>query len=201
MSNFCEVGGCTAPIHSLNMCPRHYARVKKYGTPYVVQKQYRTGPPQRDEIERFEKYVVPEPNSGCWLWEGGTNDGGYGAFRYRGRNFPAHRFSYLIHKGPLKDLFVCHHCDTPECVNPDHLFLGTTQDNVDDKIRKGRARAQVGADRHNTKFDEHTAMEIYLSPKPQYLLAEQHNVSRSVICNIKNKRTWKHIHREGDVST
>jgi hypothetical protein len=75
----------------------------------------------------------------CWLWVGAKKRGGYGHLHYRGHNLGAHRVSWLVHKGPIPaGLHVLHRCDTPPCVNPAHLFVGTDQDNKDDCGRKER---------------------------------------------------------------
>lgn len=82
--------------------------------------------------------VMMEPNTGCWLWIGSTNNK-YGKINKR----LAHRVSYETFVGPLiKDLFVCHKCDTPLCINPHHLFLGTRSENQKDCGRKGRFKTQ-----------------------------------------------------------
>ena len=91
---------------------------------------------------RFESKYIPEPNSGCWLWTGSLVGWGYGRFASKHRT-NAHRMSYMIYCEPIPDnMLVCHKCDVPSCVNPDHLFLGTTIDNINDKVRKGRARSR-----------------------------------------------------------
>ena len=84
----------------------------------------------------FEERYIPEPNSGCWLWLGDLDSGGYGRLKIKGKTYRAHRFSLL--REQQTDLFVCHKCDTPSCVNPDHLFLGTHSDNMKDMVSKNR---------------------------------------------------------------
>ena len=86
-----------------------------------------------------EKYFV-EPNTGCWLWTAGINrEAGYGRLRVDGVRMVAHRYSWEMHVGPIPEgMRVLHRCDTPTCVNPGHLFLGTQADNVADSVQKGR---------------------------------------------------------------
>jgi hypothetical protein len=87
--------------------------------------------------ERFMSKVVKTKT--CWFWGGTRNVDGYGRVRINGKSDGAHRVSYEYHIGPIpKGLYVCHKCDCPPCVNPDHLFLGTARDNARDKIAKGR---------------------------------------------------------------
>lgn len=96
-------------------------------------------------LEKLLKNTYPEPNTGCWLWGGLIDKDGYGRVspkKHKLRN--AHRLSYFFHKGDFdRSLFVCHTCDQPSCINPDHLFLGTVQENSDDmKNKKRQARGE-----------------------------------------------------------
>lgn len=76
----------------------------------------------------------------CWEWNGALSHDGYGHYRCGGKVAGAHRYSYLLHNGPIPDsLLVLHHCDNRKCVRPDHLFLGTHQDNAKDRCAKGRS--------------------------------------------------------------
>jgi len=91
-------------------------------------------------MDRFHsKYRVNESN-GCWEWHASLVHG-YGCIGFRGKIWRAHRMSWTLHHGEIPEgLCVCHKCDNPKCVNPEHLFLGTKKDNRDDMVRKGRAR-------------------------------------------------------------
>ncbi len=92
-------------------------------------------------IERFWSLV--EKTDDCWIWRGSTNERGYGCFKLLGEQI-ASRVSFVIAHGHLrKGLLVCHRCDNPGCVRPDHLFAGTHRDNADDMVRKGRSVGKI----------------------------------------------------------
>lgn len=92
----------------------------------------------------FDKIRISE--TGCWNWIASIRGkSGYGAFKLNGLVVDAHRVSWMIHKGEIqKGKFVCHTCDNRLCVNPDHLFLGTQEDNMQDCVNKGRLVTPIG---------------------------------------------------------
>ena len=95
------------------------------------------------QIDRFWQKVKKTP-TGCWLWQGARNRGNqkwsYGVALFGTRTITAHRIAYLLTVCATipKGYFVCHHCDNPLCVNPEHLFIGTQKDNMKDCVQKNR---------------------------------------------------------------
>lgn len=141
-----------------------------------------------------EKYVIIS-ESGCWIWVASTFRTGYGQFNPRnGRIVTAHRFSYELHNGPIsEDLIVCHRCDVRACVNPEHLFLGTSADNSADMRAKGRHRTapNYGEKNHAAKLTADQAREIFLSDAPNTALAKKYGVTRQAVQAIKHRKTWR----------
>lgn len=88
---------------------------------------------------RLEKFHLKDKESGCWNWVGVIRKDGYGSIIYNGKRWRAHRASYKEFIGDIPvGILVCHKCDNPGCINPEHLFLGTDADNRHDGMRKGR---------------------------------------------------------------
>lgn len=156
----------------------------------------RTG--QRAEttlFERFEAKFSRGASSDCWLWDGAT-DGRYGRIQINGETAYAHRVAYEFANGPIPDgLNVLHHCDTPPCVNPFHLFLGNTADNSADMVLKGRqARGEENAAAKLTEADVVAIRRTYKSGSAlQREIAEYYGVARSLIGRICFRTLWKHI--------
>ena len=99
-------------------------------------------PKTNDEMRAYLKSnVTVDPETGCWMWRGSAKSRGYGMIAVEGYARRAHRASWEAFRGPIPPkMFACHHCDRPGCINPDHLFIGTCRDNIDDMMRKGRHR-------------------------------------------------------------
>ena len=142
-----------------------------------------------DPIIRFNQKYIKE--NSCWIWVSALNSSGYGQIYINGTTKLAHRFSYEIHKGLISNgLHVCHTCDNPKCVNPDHLFLGTNKDNVLDKLNK--SRHPVGSNAKNSKITEIQAISIKKDSRSNREIAKDYGISHQVVCGIKNNKYWKH---------
>jgi hypothetical protein len=92
------------------------------------------------DIIRFEKRFIKDKNN-CWIWKTSKDKSGYGQFWYKGKVLRAHRFSWVLYRGEIpKEMYVCHHCDIRTCQNPEHLFLGSCKENIQDASRKKRLK-------------------------------------------------------------
>ena len=138
--------------------------------------------------------MINEDIGRCWAWTGSKRNG-YGEYGRTG----AHRVSYKLFKGDIpKNLFVMHICDNRECVNPDHLKLGTNRDNIDDKVAKGRAKGGNGKKGENASYSKVTneqVKEIRENPHDKCLncLARQFGLSFQQISRIKHNERWSEL--------
>lgn len=149
---------------------------------------------QPDTIENRLIRRSFESESGCYIWEGSRDSGGYGTIFMEGKIVKVHRASWVVHKGSIpEDVNVLHSCDTPACWNPDHLFLGTQQDNIADMYNKGRQPNISGANNPNTKLTEFDIIEILAllneNKLTQKEIADQFYVAQTTISNI-NRNGW-----------
>lgn len=143
--------------------------------------------------ERFMSHVQKgSGDNDCWIWTGGCNQQGYGNFRVGIKIEKAHRVSYRLFVGDLDDnLLVCHTCDNPPCVRPDHLFVGTQSENVEDMFQKGRGNRASGEGHGSHKLNNSDVEYIRSSSKSNTELAEELNVSRGMIWRIRKGMNWK----------
>lgn len=144
---------------------------------------------------------IPVPESGCWLWLGCQDEKGYGLVTEHGRTMRAHRLSYQkAHGLTIGNLQALHKCDTPSCINPAHIFLGTNAENVADKVSKGRqARGRAigarmcGERQGQSKLTEKQVRYIRKSTERGVVLSRKFGISQSVISEIRNLKAWTHI--------
>lgn len=168
----CQVNGCTLPRHGRLFCRSHWRSLCK--------------------TEPFEnKYIVNQEN-GCWEWNRTIDVRGYGVIRVNGKKIKAHRLSYELKNGKIPDgLFVCHKCDNPRCVNPGHLFVGTTQENTADRNRKNRQMR--GVKHWCAKLTDDIVREIRSKNMTSKEAFDVYGVNKGIFYNIRWRKTWKHI--------
>jgi hypothetical protein len=150
----------------------------------------------RPPIERFWEKVVQ--SDGCWEWTAARTSAGYGEFAVAtGQMIYAHRFMWTLHFGPIPEgMFICHHCDNPPCVRPDHLFIGAASDNHADMRHKGRGSnppTGKGEANHAARLTSSQALDILTrleQGETQTSLAREYNVHLSTVHLIKNRRNW-----------
>lgn len=142
-------------------------------------------------VERFVEKVLPPNEQGCKLWGRQKDKKGYGLFRFNNRHAFAHRVAWELAHGPIpKGKCVCHKCDVPSCVNVEHLFLGTQQDNLADMRSKGR---HVFGSRHgNHKLTDEDVLFIKQNRDMKGIdLARMFKVTPAHISNIRNGKRRK----------
>lgn len=158
------------------------------------------GATETEKVDRlakiFNKHVIRQ--EGCWDWNGGLSRG-YACMVF-GEQYKftgAHRISWRIHYGEIPEkLLVLHKCDNKCCTNPEHLFLGTHKDNVQDMISKGRNKVPFGSDHANSKLTVEKVLEIKKLLKigvTMKRISKDYNISNGAICAIKMNKTWKHV--------
>jgi len=163
-----------------------------------------TGITWRDQdVIRFWKRVLK--SDGCWTYTGArlrkkNGDYTYGSFGVRKRRVLAHRFAYAITYGsPDPALKVCHQCDNPICVRPDHLFIGTQRDNLRDMRQKGRGyiNAYPPGEKHpKAKIgiaDVHVIRRDFAAGVSVYRLAARYGIHYSTIHDVATGKTWKSV--------
>lgn len=153
----------------------------------------------RPLADRFWEKVSPCPLTGCWWWAASYGSVGYGQFCVRGtKPKGAHRVAWLLTNGPIPaGVFVCHSCDQRACVNPDHLWLGTSAENSADMARKGRCgvKDSRGVKNSNAKLTPRQVRIVRrlhaLGRLNQTWVAARFGVGPSAIAAIASGKTWR----------
>lgn len=199
--------------NALCVNPDHHAAVSRSGHVkslmsengsfgFIRERQYVLTKEHLQDV--IQQMSIPEPNTGCWLWDGSFRSVGYGVMFLNGKHVAAHRASYSAFKeDPPEGLFVCHRCDVTACVNPDHLFLGTHLDNMEDAKKKGRFRSgptgkpgMTGEQHPQAKLTTEQVVSIQralATKEPISHIARRHNISRPNIYLIKDGKAWAHL--------
>jgi hypothetical protein len=142
----------------------------------------------------FAKIDIPDDENDCWTWLACKNALGYGNIGLSGHILLAHRASYELLVGTIPDgMCILHSCDNPSCVNPNHLRIGTRQDNMDDKVSRGRCSCLRGENAPNAKLTQAEVDAIrleYTGAMTQTRLAAKYGVTQMQIGNIVNNRSW-----------
>lgn len=134
----------------------------------------------------------------CWPWTGGRLPDEfkqYGLFWLDGQMTRAHRVACHLGNGPLGESNALHSCDNPPCCNPRHLFKGTTLDNAQDCVAKGRKAVQPGSSNGNAKIDEETARNVYVAcaaGMTQREAAKKFSISQGRVSKIVLRKAWAH---------
>lgn len=182
-------------MEALGLCVNHYRMNQKHGSPVAERPLYAILRGKTSE-ERF--FYSVEKTDGCWNWKASKDKDGYG--RFRGdvggvMYFDAHRFSWAYFNLELipPNMMVMHKCDNPSCVNPDHLMLGSAQDNSMDMVSKGRAANGLRNARTGTKLNEVQVRAIAADERRYDAIAAEYNVQKQCVFDIKNRKTWAHL--------
>ncbi len=187
--NRCKIEGCELSVDSRGWCSKHFTRWRRHGDPEHRMFVPNSGTPRIEDILARSE---PITESGCWIWMGSSlQKDGYGMWKW-GKHWMAHRVAYIAAYGPIPDdLYVCHTCDVPACVNPDHLWLGTNDDNMADMVSKGRQSR--GSEHYSAKLTEDIVRYIRNQNMRPTDVARQYGVSKVAASKALRKKTWRHI--------
>lgn len=151
-------------------------------------------------VAYIEKWSIPEPNTGCWLWLGGFGRDGYG--NINGKIYGewlSHRYALAVTGVEIEGLYVLHKCDNPACVNPSHLYAGTQLENMQDAVRRGRVSRRCGVLADSAKLTEKDVIEIRERYKWRsnqdniFSISKDYGVSRATINRVVLRKTWAHV--------
>lgn len=180
----CTIEDCNGKHLARGYCQKHYQLLRKCGDL-----------PSKSLQDRFEEKVEIREGNSCHWWVAVHTKKGYGLFGVDGIMRQSHRVAYELYKEPIpKGLHVMHKCDNPSCVNPDHLEVGTHQDNMADMVNKGRTCKGEG--KANSKLKEGDVIKIRAKASSGNKLvdiAKVYGMSPSTISRVVSGKRWGHI--------
>lgn len=158
------------------------------------------GSKKKDLSRRFWSKVEIDESDKCWLWHADLTWNGYGLFWFEGTMVPAHRIAWRLSHDNVEipsGMVICHKCDVRSCCNPDHLFLGTYQDNSNDCIAKGRtAKGERGGNSHLTREQVLEIRRVHeLEGLTYRQLAKMFGIGHTTARSIVLKHTWKIVEK------
>lgn len=178
------------------------ARARESSRRYNARKRERLGlPPAKrykpsgiDEVEWLMRNRYVDPATGCWEWTGARFNGRYGMVRYKGSYVGAHRVVWLETFGPVPaGLWVLHTCDNPPCFNPAHLWLGTHQENMLDKVAKRRDNSPHSERHPRTRLTAEQVRAIRDDTRSDRIVGLDYGVSANTVWGIQAGKTWRHV--------
>lgn len=191
----CSVSGCDTKARTNGLCNKHALRLRNTGTTDP-------GPKAKAPIsERIHAHYEKRGPNDCWLWLGDLNAQGYGRISIGAKKLGsalAHRVMWSVAKGRSipRGKVVMHTCDTPACVNPKHLQLGTQAQNMRDMLAKQRGAPAPwygGEGHHSARFSVDDVRAIRASTETTKVLAARYRVNQASINKVRSRKTWKHI--------
>ena len=145
------------------------------------------------------EFVLAHPENakdqnGCINFGGSVPTGRYGQVWFHGRMYLAHRAIMGDDRGLIpRGMFVCHTCDNPRCVNPEHLYIGTPTQNALDRESRNRSNSPRGEQHALAKLTEEKVIQIFFESGPQSAIAKKYGIVQATVCKIKNKQRWAHV--------
>jgi DNA-binding CsgD family transcriptional regulator len=138
-----------------------------------------------------------DKTSSCWIWTGAKTGRGYGTFRVNRKQRAVHRLSYELHHGPIpEEKMICHHCDTPLCINPNHLFLGDAKLNDEDMRNKNRQPNLSGQRNGHSSLTSEKVQKIrqlYKEGQTQLQIAKRFKIQQPTVSKIVRRIRWAHL--------